>query len=348
VSGLTARRSWWLAVVLLLSACGQKEAQLHDTQLLVMGTLVNVSILDGDEDVAAVATTEVEQRLRQMHRDLHAWQPGPLTRVNEAIASGESAPVDTEKTMLIERGTELSRQSGGLFNPAIGNLIALWGFHSDDGPHGPPPDAAAIRSLLAQAPSMTDLHIDDGRLRSDNPAVQLDFGGFAKGYAIDEAIRILREHHIDNAIVNAGGDLRVIGRHGARPWRIGIRDPRGPGVIASVEVSGDECVFTSGDYERYFEYQGRRYHHIIDPRSGYPAVGSSSVTVLSHEAIVADAAATALFVAGPDTWAQTAKAMGIDQAMLIDDKGNVYMTPAMAKRTHFEVDPPPPIKVVVP
>lgn len=342
------RKAFILVLVLLSSACGRQETKLHDTQLLVMGTLVNVSIWDGDDDVAAVATAGVEQRLREMHRDLHAWQPGPLTRVNEALAAGKSAPVSEEAAMLIRRGSELSRQSGGLFNPAIGDLIALWGFHNDDGPHGPPPDAASVRALLAKAPAMSDLHIEDGSLRSENPAVQLDFGGFAKGYAVDEAVRILREHHLNNAIVNAGGDLRAVGRHGDRPWRIGIRDPRGPGVIASVEVEGDESVFTSGDYERYFEYEGKRYHHIIDPRSGFPAVGSSSVTTISKEAIVADASATALFVAGPDAWVRTAKAMGIDQAMLIDDKGKVYMTPAMAKRIHFEVDPPPPIEVVAP
>ncbi len=337
-----------LVLLLLVSACGQRESQVHDTQLLVFGTLVNVTIWGGDEDSAAAATSAVEQRLMQMHRDLHAWQPGPLTRANQAIAVGDDAPISAETAMLIQRGAELSRQSGGLFNPSIGSLIGLWGFHSDDGPHGPPPEDAGIRALLAAAPSMTNLHVSDGRLSSDNPTVQLDFGGFAKGYAVDEAIRILREHHIENAIVNAGGDLRVIGRHGGRSWRIGIRDPRGPGVIASVEVSGDESVFTSGDYERYFEYQGLRYHHIIDPRSGYPATGSSSVTILSKEAIVADAAATALFVAGPKAWLKTATAMGIDQAMLIDDQGQVYMTPAMATRTHFEVDPQPPVKIVSP
>ena len=342
------RRGWWLVVVLLLSACGQKATELHDTQLLVLGTLVNVSIWGGDEDADAVATAGIEQRLRQLHRDLHAWQPGPLTRVNEALAAGERAAIDAGTEMLIRRGAELSRRSGGLFNPAIGSLIGLWGFHSDDGPHGPPPDIWTVRAGLSKTPAKTDLPIEDGLVARDNPAVQLDLGGFAKGYAVDEAIRILREHHLDNAIVNAGGDLRVIGHHGKRAWRIGIRDPRGAGVIASLEVAGDESVFTSGDYERYFEYEGRRYHHIIDPRTGFPATGSSSVTIVCKEAIVADAAATALFVAGPDAWLRTARAMGIDQAMLIDDKGRVYMTPAMARRAHFEIDPPPPIEVVTP
>jgi len=341
-------RGLLLALVLLVSACGQREAQVHDTQLLVFGTLVNVSIWGGDKDTAVAATSAVEQRLVQMHRDLHAWQPGPLTRINHAITARKSVQLDSEQALLIRRGTELSRQSGGLFNPGIGSLIGLWGFHSDDGPHGPPPGDALIQIQLAKTPRMSDLHIKDGRLHSDNPAVQLDFGGFAKGYAVDEAIRTLREHHVDNAIVNAGGDLRVIGRHGGRPWRIGIRDPKNSGVIASVEVAGDESVFTSGDYERYFEYQGRRYHHIIDPRSGYPAMGSSSVTILSKEAIVADAAATALFVAGPEAWQTTAMAMGIDQAMLIDDQGRVYMTPSMAARVHFEIDPPPPVQIVSP
>jgi thiamine biosynthesis lipoprotein len=107
-------------------------------------------------------------------------------------------------------------------------------------------------------------------------------------------------------------------------------------VIASIDVSGDESVFTSGDYERFFESGGRRYHHIIDPRTGYPAMGTRSVTVVCSNGAVADAAATALFVAGPDKWPAIAESMGVDQVMLIASDGRVQMTASMEKRIHFE------------
>jgi thiamine biosynthesis lipoprotein len=182
---------------------------------------------------------------------------------------------------------------------------------------------------------MSDLQFDDHRLSSTNPAVQLDVGAFAKGYAVDEAIAILKQRGISNAIINAGGDLRAIGRHGDRPWHIGIRHPLEPGVIAAIDTQIDESVFTSGNYERFYDFEGHRYHHIIDPRSGYPSTGTLSVTVIGNNAATADAAATALMIAGPNEWDRVAGQMGIDKAMLIDDQLTVYMTSAMQQRVEL-------------
>jgi thiamine biosynthesis lipoprotein len=159
------------------------------------------------------------------------------------------------------------------------------------------------------------------------------------------AIDLLRSRGIGNAIVNAGGDLRAIGRHGNRPWRIGVRDPRGEGVLAAIDTEGDESVFTSGDYERYFVYQGRRYHHIIDPRDGYPTQGVTSVTVIHREAALADAAATALFVAGPGDWPRVAALLGVEQVMLVETSGTIQMTPEMEARTWLMPDPKPEVTI---
>ncbi len=160
---------------------------------------------------------------------------------------------------------------------------------------------------------------------------KLGFGGFAKGYAVDAAIDVLKAQDIKNAIINIGGDLRAIGQHGKRPWNIGIRHPRHDGVLASVTVNDNESVFSSGDYERYFEYQGKRYSHIMDPRTGYPADQAMSVTVIDNNAARADASATALFVAGND-WPQLAAQMGLKHVMLMTDEGILEMSPAMAQR----------------
>jgi len=248
---------------------------------------------------------------------------------------------------VLEAAQRQSRASGGLFNPAIGALVALWGFHSDELPARPPP-AERIRALLARRPAMTDLEIRGLRVRSRNPAVRLDFGGSAKGHAVDVAVARLQSLGVRDAMVDAGGDLRVIGRHGDRPWRIGIRHPRRAAVLASVALAPGEAIFTSGDYERYFIYRGRRYHHILDPRSGYPAAGAQSVTVIHDNGLDADAAATALFVAGPEAWPRVARAMGIRYVMMVAADGSVTMNPAMAERLRFEIDPPPPVTVTAP
>ena len=334
---VTLSRISLIFFLVLLGACDRKPQAYHE-QLLVFGTVVDVEFWDVPEEKARQAVARLADDFEYMHHTWHAWHPGTLGRVNQLLASGELFSAPPSILPLIKRGKELSLLSGGLFNPAIGKLIALWGFASDDPPHGPPPTDEAIHAILDRHPSMEDIYLDGINIQSQNPALKLDFGAFAKGYAVDRAIEVLRELGINNAVVNAGGDLRAIGRHGNRPWRVGIRDPQGPGILASVEVEGDESVFTSGDYERFFDWQGTRYDHIIDPRSGYPAQGLSSVTVFAQQADLADAAATALFVAGPKEkdWLPVARAMKITGAMLVDDAGGVQMTPGIRDRIRFE------------
>jgi thiamine biosynthesis lipoprotein len=237
------------------------------------------------------------------------------------------------------------RQSEGLFDPAIGGLLNLWGFQGDGRPNGPPPEREAIAAWVEANPRMDDLTLQGDTLRSANPAVQLDFGAFAKGYAVDLAIARLREFGIEDAIINAGGDLRAIGSKDGKPWRVGIRHPQGEGVLAALEVSGDESVFTSGNYERYREHEGVRYNHILDPRSGMPVDGVTSVTVIHDNGAVADAAATALVVAGAKEWHRIARQMGIKYVMLVDDKGVVYMNPRMQQRVQFQETPPADIRI---
>jgi len=338
-----------LAAVLgiFLVSCGAPKGA-YQEQLPVFGTLVEVKLWGVPEAEAEHLVDRLAEDLDYMHHAWHAWKPGPLGRVNQLLVTGEKFAANPSVLPLIRRGTELSLQSGGLFNPAIGHLIALWGFASDDPPHGPPPTKAAIQALLDQHPQMSDIEVDGIMVRCTNPGVKLDFGAFAKGYAVDRAIELLQEAGVKNAIINAGGDLRAIGRHGDRPWRVGIRHPRDAGVLASVEVEGDESVFTSGDYERYFDWEGVRYEHIIDPRSGYPASGVTSVTVFATQADLADATATALSVAGVDHWLPVARAMGVTGVMLVDEAGTVYLTPEIQQRIRFEIDPPPKVVISAP
>jgi thiamine biosynthesis lipoprotein len=273
-----------------------------------------------------------------MHRDWHAWEPGRLTDINKAFAQRQTAEADADIVAMIRRSQDIEQRSGGRFNPAIGALINLWGFHTSDYPViGPPPARASIDEFLSHRPSSRDIHIDGLQLKSDNPYVQLDFGGIAKGYAVDLAIERLRELGITSAIVNAGGDLRAMGRHGDRPWNVAVRKPGG-GIIGTVQVRDDEALFTSGNYERFRQDQLKRYPHILDPRTGWPVKDVASVTVIASEGIVADAAATALVVAGLDGWSAVAGALDLDQVLVVDESGMVYLTPEMEQRIQFSGD----------
>lgn len=338
-----------LAGLLLLALVGCERApQVHQHAFFALGTLVEVSVADPDPQRASRAAEAVEDIFHEDHQLWHAWHPGPLMDLNRALAAGQGAQPHPSIHYLLERAAPLAERSGYRFDPAVGGLVRLWGFHADTPPEGPPPDADALQDWREHKPSLADLYWDEDQIFSRNPLLQLDFGAFAKGYAVDQAIARLRALGIDNAIVNAGGDLRAIGRRADRPWRIGIRHPRGPEVLASIAIKGDESLFTSGDYERYFEHEGRRYHHILDPFSGQPATGTTSVTVLHTDATTADAAATALFVAGPEHWQEVARAMGLRHVLLIDAAGVAHLSPAMAERIHFETDPPPPLRISEP
>ncbi|MEO7558259.1 MAG: FAD:protein FMN transferase [Gammaproteobacteria bacterium] len=337
----------YLLLVTLLCSCSKSEP-LYQEQIFALGSLVEISLWGVDPALAAQASARLTEDFNRIHTTWHAWEPSALTRINEHLTRAAAFSVDAELIPLLTRARALSLASGGLFNPGIGKLLALWGFQSDERPNGPPPDAPAIAALVARHPGMADLHIDGTTLRSANPALQLDFGAIGQGYAVDIAIEHLRRLGIHNALVNASGDIRVIGKHGKRPWRIGIRDPRGPGILASIEMQGDESIVTSGDYERYFKYKGKRYSHILDPRSGYPVNGAASVTVLHDNAIVADAASTALLVAGANEWQGVARALGVKHVMRIAANGTVQMTPLLAQRLHFEAAPAPKVELVAP
>lgn len=329
-----------LAICLLcLAALGavaslrpQATPSVHAQTLYVFGTLLEIVIHGEEPAVAQTAVAGVGQQLQSYHDAWHGWRAGELTALNAAIARGEDLTVSADLAALLEEAQQHSVASGGLFEPAIGRLIALWGFHSDTVPTGAPPKTADIAPLVAARPRIADLRIDGRRVSSDNPAVQLDLGAFAKGVALERAADLLMRDGIGSAILNAGGDVLVLGRHGARDWRVAVRNPFGWGVVATLAVRSGEAVFTSGNYERFLEHDGARFSHILDPRTGRPVEGIVSATVLHSDAGLADAAATALSVAGPDGWKAVAEAMGIELALLIDNTGRLHVTPAMSAR----------------
>lgn len=337
------------AALLLIGAGCAKAPETRHFTFYAFGTLVELTVAGTDEATADQARALSARRLDEWHRQWHAWNPGPLQDMNDALAAGRRAPIPESLSGLIPRARTLSRASDGLFQPAIGRLVALWGFHADTAPAGPPPPDSEVRALAALRPGMDDLVIlEDGAVRSANPALQLDFGAFAKGMALRQLSAELAELGIRNFLLNAGGDLVVAGRRGDRAWRVGVRRPHGTGVLASIEPRDGEAVFTSGDYERYFDWEGRRYHHIIDPRTGFPARGVRSVTVVHEDAALADAAATAVFVAGPDAGPGVARRMGVDRFMLVDAEGTVHLSPAMEERIEFEPEPRPDVRIQKP
>ena len=320
---------------LLPGACTQPAKQ-YSYSIFSFGTLIDITLYDVSEQQAETAFAQLQKDFDHYHQHWSPWTTGDLAQLNSQLGKSGAITLPPHLVPLIKTSIELSRLSDDLYNPTIGLLINLWQFHKYQEKNIHPPDHRLIQDLINKHPRLSDLSIDDkNQLINNNPAVSLNFGAFAKGYAIELGIKQLQKLNIQNAVINAGGDLSVIGQHGDRAWNIGIRHPREDNVLASIEVKHNESVFTSGDYERYYFYQDKRYHHILDPATGYPTQDTQSVTVLHQDAGLADAAATALFVAGRKDWQRIAKKMGVRYAMLIDGDGNIHITTAMQQRIKF-------------
>jgi len=325
-----------IAAALSLAACESKEP-LHQQQGYVFGTLVDVTVYGEDEARARQAANEVLQEFQRLHDMLHAWQPSELSELNAAFARGESKAVAPELAAMLRDAAQLSRQSQGLFNPAIDGLVQLWGFHADEFKSALP-DEKRIAQWVAADPQMSDIVFDQDKVRSGNKAVRLDLGGYAKGYALDRAAEILRKQGIRNALINIGGNVLALGQHGKRPWRVGIQHPRKPGALATLELRDGEAIGTSGDYQRYFMLGGTRYCHLIDPRNGHPAQGVQAATVLTHgprAGVLSDAVSKPLFIAGAGGWRVAAAQMELSEALLVDDAGNIHLTAGLQKRLEF-------------
>ena len=317
-----------------LSACGREP--LYQSQSYVFGTLVDVSIYGEPEDRAREIANHVQQDFQHWHNQFHAWQPGSeVSKLNEAFAQGKSAPVSPELGNIIQDATDWYIKSDGLFNPAIGGLVNAWGFQADE--FKPVRiDALKIAELIKADPKMTDIEISDGMASSRNPAVRLDLGGYAKGYALDRAVEYLRQAGVKNALVNIGGNIIVLGKHGEKPWRVGIQHPRKAGPIATLDLPDGWAIGTSGDYQRYFELDGKRFCHIIDPRSGYPVQNTQAVTVLippnEQTGVASDVLSKPIFISQPDARKKVIQDLGIENVMVIDGEEHVSVSRNMAGR----------------
>ena len=327
------------AILLLLASCGKEP--LYQEQGYVFGTLVEITIYGESEPRARQASALVMHEFQRLHNELHAWQPSELSELNAAIEHGQSRVVSKELAGMLQDAASVEKRSGGLFNPAIGNLIRLWGFQADE--FKPvEPDAKQIAALVAENPQMSDLSFapeqDGVRVASSNRAVRIDLGGYAKGYALDRAAELLKSQGVGNALINIGGNILAIGKAGKRAWRVGIQHPRKSGALAVLELDDHDAVGTSGDYQRFFLLNGKRYCHLIDPRTGYPAQGVEAVTIMTHgehAGVLSDAASKPLFISGVSGWRAAASRMTLPDAMLVDADGKIHITSGLQKRLEF-------------
>ena len=262
----------------------------------VMGTEYRLVAIGSDAkklDVALAAAVAELQRVEDLMTD---WRASPLSTLNDHAGKGPQV-LPLELAALIGRGCALGGLTEGAFDISFAGVGKLWDFKKK-----PPlvPTAEKVKQAL--------MHVDYRRIEivpaKSSVALPEGFrvglGGIAKGYGIDAAMKVLMKHNVRQAIVNVGGDMSVLGKKHGKPWPIGIAHPRNKELALAALNLSNVCVVTSGDYERFFEVDGVRYHHILDPRTGYPSKGCMTATVVATHAEYADALATALCVLGPE------------------------------------------------
>jgi thiamine biosynthesis lipoprotein len=227
---------------------------------------------------------------------------------------------------------QISEWTGGKFDVTFSALSDIWRFDHDRDGRVPSSGEIAARLPLVD---YTALQLDDaaGTAFLTRRGMRAHLGGIGKGYAVDRAASILRSHGLSDFMIQAGGDLSVAGRRGARPWRVGIRNPRGPedSTFAAIDVT-DATVSTSGDYERAFVRDGRRYHHILDPDTGEPAARSRSVTIVSRNAAMADALSTAVFIMGPEDGMALVERLPDVEAVIVGADNTVQVSSGLRER----------------
>ena len=319
----------YVALSLMLVSCQPSSERLVVTRttIPVFGTLTEVQIRHPKGEPPTEAVQALEQLFQRLHKDWHPWEPGALTELNKRLMLGDWTTIPNDLYVLLATSQRMEMLSEGAFNAAIGQLVSLWGFHTSEYPiTEPPPSPEAISKLVNKTPSTLGiLHRENARgeteIMTPEVGLRLDFSGIAKGGAAQLACDLLNEYGLGDALVNLGGDVMICGK-AAKPWRVAIKDPRA-GVLEIIEVSEPMAVFTSGQYYRWGEWQGERYAHVLNPKTGYPIEHVLQATAIHADPLIADAAATALVVAGPMRASALGQTLGLSQWGLVDDEGNI-------------------------
>ena len=324
--------AWLLLILLLVPACSGTKAPTYQKSKTLMDTFVTITVVASSAEDAGKAIGSGFDRLEKFGNQIDFFsEKSELSMINRN-AGIAPVHVSPETLYLIEKALYVAKRSGGAFDPTIGPVMKLWDFHKQIKPS----DADIKKSLPLVSYQRVKVDRDRATVFLPVKGMLLDLGGIAKGYAADLAVETLKKQGIQAGIVAIAGDIRTFGRKpDGKPWNIGIRNPRQTGssdeIIATIPLSG-KAVSTAGDYERFFIMNGKRYHHIMDPATGYPAQGTRSVSVVADLGVYADGFDNAIFVLGPEKGRKLIEELGKEfpvDAFIQYADGSEFITPGI-------------------
>ncbi|MGH8107259.1 MAG: FAD:protein FMN transferase [Arenimonas sp.] len=329
-----------LAAIVLINSCDKSE--IHRQTITTGNVETQFEVRDASPQAVSDASKSIQRVLQAQLEQSHAWKSSELSKINAALANGQSAKISAPNIRLIEISKTLYLESDNYYDPSIGSLVRLWGFYTDKFPiSDTPPNSGQISEWLAHKPRFSDIHVSGQFISSSNPNAQLDFATILEGVAASEIHKIAVKHQIHDALVTMGSDQFTIGTANSKPWTVMLKDPFG-GDLGQIDLQGNEALFSSGNFNKFrVAPTGSRWGHILNPRTGKPSQGSAAVVVLHQDPILADAASSALMAAGPGNFKKLVKRMDLACALMVTEENELLITSQMKKRVVFFRDPVP-------
>jgi thiamine biosynthesis lipoprotein len=322
----------FFSFILILNPPSSQSFNLFKYHQVAMGTVIEITLIADDEEAANKASLQAFQEIKRIETLMSPWlDSSDVTRINRS-AGKERVKVSPETFEVIQKAQEISELSEGGFDITVGSLTELWRKAREKKIPPPVEDVKEKLGLVNFKNIETD---QEGKVFLKKKGMAIDLGGIAKGYAVDRAFELLKSLGYKNLIANAGGDLRVGGLKNNQPWSIGIQNPReSQKILARISVS-DTAIAASGDYEKFFSYGGKRYHHIFNPRDGFPTEGCQSVTIVTKDCITADGLATAVFVLGAEKGYSLCQKLDRIECLIVDKEGKIIFSPGLKDSISF-------------
>ena len=318
-----------IVILLMLILPVAATADWYKQEQAIMGTRIAVEFWDEDKAHAEQCAEQVFSEMRRIDALMSPYKPNSeLSRINQQ-AAGQAIQISEEMFKLLEKSLQMSQLSNGAFDITFSSVGHLYNYRE-----GIKPSEEDIRQSLNSINYRHVLLDETNRsVRFAQSGVHIDLGGIAKGYAVDNGIAILVKCGIKGGMVSAGGDSRILGDRGNRPWMMGDRHPRKKDAVAVMLPLSNTAISTSGDYERFFIEDGKRYHHIISPSTGKSVSTTWSATVIGPDATTTDALSTTLFVLGPEKGLQLVESLAGIDAVIIDAQGQMYYSSGLMPPT---------------
>ncbi|MCT4606693.1 MAG: FAD:protein FMN transferase [Marinisporobacter sp.] len=323
-----------LLVVSLLAGCSKKKEVVTDSAYM-LGTHLNISVWIEDEEEGKQVIKECIERISEIEKKMSVnIKASDINKINNN--TGTFVEVSKDTTKVLDKAIKYTEISSGAFDPTIGKLVKLWGIGTQE---EKVPPKSEINNALKFIDYKSLKKKDKNEFKLDQEGMQIDLGGIAKGYAADEVYNILKSKGIEHALINLGGNIYTLGtRVDGQLWKIGIQDPFEPtGTPMGIVEFSDKAIVTSGNYERFFVKNGKRYHHIIDPKTGYPAQnGIVSSTIITDHSMDADALSTSVYILGVEKGLEVIERIKNVECIIITKDDKVYLSSGMKNKFKIE------------